>query len=268
MTNSTQLSLDERLIITGLTASDAEAVIRALAGRLEAAGFVKSSWADAVLAREKVYATGLPTEVPVGLPHTDVEHCLKPAIAVATLARPVTFGMMGDPTQTVNVQTVFALSVVQPQEQVQTLTQLIDFCQKPENLRELQAAPNAERAVELLRARLGLASAETGSGGEPEPPTAEAASIIIHVGHPVGLHARPAAKFVQMAARFQSKIEVANLTKASGFVNAKSVLKVLTLAVQQGNDVSLRADGPDAETALSALRELVEGNFGETEDAG
>jgi phosphotransferase system HPr (HPr) family protein len=129
----------------------------------------------------------------------------------------------------------------------------------------LQAAPDAQSVVALLRARLGLASPVTAPGSEPASPVAGAASITLRIAHPVGLHARPAAKFVQTAARFQSEIEVANLTKATNFVNAKSVLKVLTLAVQQGNDISLRADGPDAEAALGTLRELVESNFGEPE---
>ncbi len=253
--------IDERLILLNLNADTAEVVIRALGARLEAAGCVKPSWVEAALTREKVYATGLPTEVPVGLPHTDVAHCLKPAIAVATLAAPVTFGQMGDPTQTVSVPVVFALSVVEPAEQVKTLTRLIDFCQKPENLRELRNAATAGQAAEFLRRRLAeppVAQAEGGpkvGGGLP--------SFTLTVNHPVGLHARPAAKFVQTAARFQSKIEATNLTKGNGPVNAKSALKVLTLAVQQGHQIRLQADGPDAEEALAALRELVESNFGE-----
>jgi phosphotransferase system HPr (HPr) family protein len=257
--------IDEQLILLNLQAENAEAVIRALGARLEAAGCVKPSWVEAVLARENVYATGLPTELPVGLPHTDVAHCLRPAIAVATLAQPVKWGMMGDPTQTVSVQAVFALSVVQPDEQVKTLTKLIDFCQRPENLKELHNAPGVEQAAELLRGRLALrpvSPQERGTGDESESPST-LPSITLTIAHPVGLHARPAAKFVQTAARFQSRIEATNLTRGNGPVNAKSVLKVLTLAVQQGHQIRVQAEGPDAEAALAALRELVESNFGE-----
>jgi PTS system galactitol-specific IIA component len=257
--------IDEQLILLNLRAESAEAVIRALGARMEATGYVKASWAEAVLARETTYATGLPTEVPVGLPHTDVEHCLQPAIAVATLAQPVRWGMMGDPAQTVSVQTVFALSVVKPDEQVKTLTQLIDFCQVPENLQELRNTATVEQAAELLRARLAVlprSQRESGPAGEGEPQS-HLPSITLTITHPVGLHARPAAKFVQTAARFQSRIEATNLTRGNGPVNAKSVLKILTLAVQQGHAIYLQADGPDARAALAALRELVEGNFGE-----
>lgn len=257
--------IDEQLILLHLQAENAEAVIRALGARLEAAGCVKPSWIEATLARESVYATGLPTELPVGLPHTDVAHCLQPAIAVATLAQPVKWGMMGDPTQTVLVQAVFALSVVHPEEQVKTLTKLIDFCQRPENLKALHAATGVEQAAELLRKRIAAPpSSQQGkrTQGEDEP-SSTLPSITLTVTHPVGLHARPAARFVQTAARFQSRIEATNLTRGNGPVNAKSVLKVLTLAVQQGHQIRVQAEGPDAEAALAALRDLVESNFGE-----
>lgn len=256
--------IDERLILLNLHAENPEAVIRALGIRLEEAGYVKPSWAEAVLAREKIYATGLPTEAPVGLPHTDVEHCLRPAIAVATLAQPVPWGRMGDPTQTVSVQTVFALSIVQPQEQVKTLTKLIDFCQQPETLQTLQAAPSVERAAQLLRERLGEPSASpraTPGAGQPSAPART--SITLTVRHASGLHARPAAQFVKMAAAFPCTITVRNISSHKPAANAKSVLSVLTQGVSQGHEVELTATGDRAEAALAALKELIESNFGE-----
>ena len=54
-------------------------------------------------------------------------------------------------------------------------------------------------------------------------------SIRLTVNHSVGLHARPAAQFVQSASKFESEITVANITKESDPVNAKSILSVLTL---------------------------------------
>jgi phosphotransferase system HPr (HPr) family protein len=232
---------------------------------MEATGYVKVSWAEAVLAREKIYATGLPTEVPVGLPHTDVEHCLQPAIAVATLAQPVRWGMMGDPAQTVSVQTVFALSVVKPDEQVKTLTRLIDFCQVPENLQELRNTATVKQVAELLRARLAVlprSQRESGPAGEGEPQS-HPASITLTIHHASGLHARPAAQFVKMAAAFPCTLTLRNLTSKKPAANAKSVLSVLTQGVSQGHEIELTAEGDRAEEALAALRELVEGNFGE-----
>ena len=87
--------------------------------------------------------------------------------------------------------------------------------------------------------------------------------IELTVMHPVGLHARPAAEFVKLAATFPCEIKVCNLTAAGKFVNAKSILSVLTLGVLRGNRVRIETAGERAEEALKALAYLVENNFGE-----
>jgi phosphotransferase system HPr (HPr) family protein len=76
----------------------------------------------------------------------------------------------------------------------------------------------------------------------------------------VGLHARPAALFVQTAQGFQSDVRVIKDGKEG---NAKSFKAVLALAVNQNDEVVVRAEGADAEAALAALTKLVEDNFGE-----
>jgi phosphocarrier protein HPr len=77
----------------------------------------------------------------------------------------------------------------------------------------------------------------------------------------VGLHARPAALFVQTAARFKdTKIEV---VKDDTVRDAKSILGILTLGVSQGTTILIRADGPQADEAIAALSDLVDRDFGE-----
>lgn len=84
--------------------------------------------------------------------------------------------------------------------------------------------------------------------------------IRLVIRNPVGLHARPAALFVQTSQRFQSEVRV---IKNGMEANAKSILKVLALGVSQNDEVTVRAEGSDADAALSALAQLVEGDFGE-----
>jgi phosphotransferase system HPr (HPr) family protein len=79
----------------------------------------------------------------------------------------------------------------------------------------------------------------------------------------VGLHARPAAVFVQTAARFRSNITVRNLTRETPPVNAKAILAVLTLGAERGHEIEIVAEGPDEAEAIVALRSLVESRFGE-----
>jgi phosphotransferase system HPr (HPr) family protein len=89
------------------------------------------------------------------------------------------------------------------------------------------------------------------------------AEATIQVKNKVGLHARPAALFVQTANKFQSKVKVKNLTTKGDFVDAKSIIMVLTLGVMKDHEVLILTDGADANTALDALKALIENNFGE-----
>ena len=88
-------------------------------------------------------------------------------------------------------------------------------------------------------------------------------TVVVH--NKVGLHARPAAMFVQLANKFKSEILIAKIGAggADKEVNAKSILSILTMAVCQGTKVRIRANGGDEEDAVSALREMIETNFGQ-----
>ncbi|MGQ9492951.1 MAG: HPr family phosphocarrier protein [Anaerolineae bacterium] len=86
--------------------------------------------------------------------------------------------------------------------------------------------------------------------------------VTLVVRHKVGLHARPAAMFVQKAKQFKSEILV---QKDEREANAKSILSILTLGVNQGSVITVKAHGEDEEQALKVLQELVETNFGEPE---
>ena len=79
------------------------------------------------------------------------------------------------------------------------------------------------------------------------------------LGSKSGLHARPASILVQNAKGFQCSI---TLSKNEKKVNAKSILSVLTLGAEQGEQVILHADGEDSETAVNKLAALLEGDLG------
>lgn len=78
-----------------------------------------------------------------------------------------------------------------------------------------------------------------------------------------GLHARAAAKFVQVVARFpQAKIQV---SKDGQTVNGESIMGLMMLAGTQGSSIEITAAGIEAQVAMEALITLVEGKFGESE---
>jgi phosphocarrier protein FPr len=77
------------------------------------------------------------------------------------------------------------------------------------------------------------------------------------IKHGVGLHARPAAKFVKLAKGFESSIRVRNLTRDGDEVDAKSLVKVIKIAAAQNHDVLLSADGPDEQKAMDSLTDFL-----------
>jgi phosphocarrier protein HPr len=82
----------------------------------------------------------------------------------------------------------------------------------------------------------------------------------VPVVNQLGMHARAAAKFVHLAARYQSHITVA---RESREMDGKSIMGLLLLAAALGTIVTISADGADEQQAVEALSELVASGFGE-----
>jgi multiphosphoryl transfer protein len=89
--------------------------------------------------------------------------------------------------------------------------------------------------------------------------------IVLPVRNRLGLHARPAAKFVSTANKFSSEIFVKNLSKNTDFVNAKSINQIITLGVRHGHQIMIASSGIDAGDSILALKKLIESNFNEEE---
>lgn len=81
----------------------------------------------------------------------------------------------------------------------------------------------------------------------------------------LGLHARAAARFVHAASGFTARIKVG---RGARQVDGKSIMGLLLLSAAQGSIVTLSADGPDEQAAITALCALVESGFGEAHQGG
>lgn len=82
----------------------------------------------------------------------------------------------------------------------------------------------------------------------------------LRIRNKLGLHARAAVKFVQLAGRFKSEVKV---EKDGQVVNGKSIMGLLTLVAAFGMEITVATEGPDAEAALGALAALVDAGFDE-----
>lgn len=82
------------------------------------------------------------------------------------------------------------------------------------------------------------------------------------VTHEIGLHARPSVKFTKLAKGFSCSIEIAG-TLTGPWFDAKSIVKVMAIKAGQGSTLHLRAKGPDARAAITALSGFVASEFDE-----
>jgi len=85
---------------------------------------------------------------------------------------------------------------------------------------------------------------------------------VVRIRNRLGLHARAAVKFVNLANRFTADVRI---EKDGSDVDGKSILGILTLAATQGSEITLRLNGDDEAAALRAIVELIDGRFGEKE---
>ncbi|CUH94938.1 hypothetical protein P22_1007 [Propionispora sp. 2/2-37] len=154
----------EALIETGfiganIDAGTKEAAMRELAKLFFENGFTKDSYMDAILAREEVFPTGLPTETfGVAIPHTDAIHVIRPGIAIGVLKHPVKFGMMGYPGETVDAKLMFMLAIQDPEMQIQLLQDLIELFSDAKLMTDLVAATDPAQLVRLVKCYFGKLS--------------------------------------------------------------------------------------------------------------
>ena len=143
-----------------------------------------------------------------------------------------------------------------------------------------------EEVAQEARGALAVKSAQLGSdeperpedrpmagGGEAERAADEAQreggqvqELRLVVDNRLGLHARPAARFVGALAGIEAHVEVVNETRGRGPADGRSLTGLATLAVGQGDEIVVTASGEGAADALAAVRALASENFGDAID--
>ena len=129
-----------------------------------------------------------------------------------------------------------------------------------------EVAADAGQAAQIKTALLHVGDADRRSG-EPEGLT-PVAGIELAIYNEHGLHARPAARFVETVRRFDADVTVRNLTQRGPAVSGRSVSALSTLGALAGNRIHVAASGRQAREALAAVAALVRRNFDESVDKG
>ncbi|MDQ2886657.1 MAG: phosphoenolpyruvate--protein phosphotransferase [Chloroflexota bacterium] len=128
-------------------------------------------------------------------------------------------------------------------------------------LAAVQRAAEGTARVEQLRKLKPISQEEQTEPAPPEqlsPPATAEREAQLTLTNSAGLHARPAGLFVQTAGRFQAQVQVLARGRQA---DAISIMGVLSLGARQGDTITLRASGEQADAAIAALSELVRANF-------
>lgn len=147
--------LDKHNLLLHCTASTREEAIRAISARMADNGYIGDTYCDAVLAREKDYPTGLPTDdVATALPHANCPDVLKTGVGVARLKTPVEFYSMADSSETLPVQMVFLLaSTPGSGAHLQELQELMGCFCRVGLLRDLMNAADEQEFIRIFNNR-------------------------------------------------------------------------------------------------------------------
>ena len=127
-----------------------------LVNLLEENSFVKPSFGEAVLKREKIFPTGLNTRpVNIAIPHTDAEHVNQGAIAIGVLPTPVQFVEMGSEDTVLDVSIICVLAIQEPKSLAGLLRSLALSFQKPDFLSAVVASKEKDQVLKIFLNQLG-----------------------------------------------------------------------------------------------------------------
>ena len=143
--------LDKSVINLNVKAKDSDDLLMQMSDVLEKAGYVKNSFKEAIIEREKTFATGLPTDFRgIAIPHTSTEHVNQPIVSIATLDQPVAFKMMGNHDETIQVDIIFMLALKEAHAQLEMLQNLMSLIQDQDLLGQARNAETTDELMDLL----------------------------------------------------------------------------------------------------------------------
>ena len=143
--------INRELIVRGVDFPDCEAAIRYGGGILHRLGYVKDTYTDSVLAREKLFPTGLPTEpVPIAIPHTGSEHVNKSMFCMIVFDRPVMFHQMGSDEELIPAEIMMMLAIDGSDRHLEFLSDVLGIFSDGSVLTRIKDAGSAGEICEIL----------------------------------------------------------------------------------------------------------------------
>jgi phosphoenolpyruvate-protein phosphotransferase len=244
------ITLDERQIRLQSRAADKQEAILQVGQLLVDSGCIDAGYISSMLGREQVANTylGNGIAIPHGLPENrDLIH--RTGIAVVQSLQGVTW----NPGETVHLIVGIA---AKSDEHIEVLRRLTRVLGDKEQVERLTRTGDSRDIIEALTGERPAAPAPVKRDEDVDYPT----FFDTVVRNRTGLHARPAAVFVDLAKQFKSNIRVRHGETVS---NGKSLLSLLQLGAESGAAIRVSAEGPDATGALKALQAALESGLGD-----
>src|SRR2546430_9191330 len=242
------ITIDERLIRLQARAADKQDAIRQVGQLLVDSGHIDAGYVASMLGREDVANTylGNGISIPHGLPK-DRDLIKQTGIAVVQVPAGVTW----NPGETARLIVGIA---AKSDEHIEMLRRLTRVLGDPEQVARLTKTTDPRDIIEAL----------TGERPAAPPSSADLAEYANFIDavilNKTGLHARPAATFVDLAKRFQADVKVRH---DDAVANGKSLISLLQLGVEHGATVRVSAQGSDAAAALDAFRSAIAVGLGD-----
>ena len=145
------IRLIDQLVTHELDATTSSEALEKIAQWDSKNDFFKSTWLEAVVKRESEFPTGLPTLIPVAIPHTDSVHVRADGVGFFKLINPIEFGEMGSLAEKIQVKMIMPLLITDPAEQVDLLMAVIGALQNADFLYALDAAGSTEEIISIFR---------------------------------------------------------------------------------------------------------------------
>jgi phosphoenolpyruvate-protein phosphotransferase len=248
------VALDAAAVRIGGSPSDKTEAIRQVGSLLVESGNIEPGYIQSMLARERVANTflGNGIAIPHGIPK---DRGLIRQTGVAVLQIPA--GVEWNPGEKVRLVVGIA---AKSDEHLEILSNLTDV---------LGDASEADRLARTRDARDIASRLSSSRAAEPSArPMARPEDLVngfdIVIRNPHGLHARPATALADLAKSFQSTIR---LRLDDRVADAKSLISLLKLGVENGSSIRVMAEGSDADRALAALRQAIEGGLEDEAEA-
>jgi PTS system galactitol-specific IIA component len=148
--DNSRLIIEEDLIEVNIDADDFAEAITVLSRNFLRKNYVKRTFPDALIEREKTFPTGLETNrLGIAIPHTDPKHVIKGSLGIGILKNPVTFQAM-DTKKDVPVSIIFMLAITHPASQLKTLQKIMELIRDEQALLDIKNAKNKSGVMMVI----------------------------------------------------------------------------------------------------------------------